>query len=463
MRNGSSLPIPPGPRGVPYLGNLSLLWNDPLGNVIRLHRDYGDVIRLSYGPYVYYLVHDLDAIKHVLIDNNKNYVKSRNYLGLKLVLGDGLVTSDGDLWRRQRKLAQPAFLRKRIEAFADPIVKLTEEHIARWDRLADGAAIDAHESMLNLTFRIVGRTLCDLDFQRDASRMGPLFDTLIHFANDYAEALVKLPTWLPLPRNIQFNRALREMDRLVSEVIAQRRRGGDHEDLLGLLMSATDEHGRMNEKQLRDEVVTLVAAGHETTATNLSFTLYLLSLHPDVDRRVEAELDRVLGGRAPTIEDLPKLEEIDRVIKESMRLYPPAWAFERDAVAADTLAGYPIEKGATVGVATYSLHRHPKYWENPEGFDPDRFLPERSANRPRFAYIPFGAGPRQCIGMGMALMESALVLATIRQRYRLELVSGASLTLDPSVTLRPKGGLKMRLRRRKRAEGRIEEPVRTMG
>lgn len=441
---------PPGPPGLPIVGNALLLWEDQLQNAIRAHGEYGDIVRMKFGPFRYYLVSDVDAIKHVLIDNNKNYVKSRNYQGLKLVLGDGLVTSDGELWRRQRKLAQPAFVKRRIEAFAEPMARLSEEQLAAWDRLPDGASIDVHEAMMKLTFRIVGRTLFDAELGHDGDRIGPHITTLIHYANDYAESLVRVPPrYLPTRKNREFLRAKREVDRIVADIVEARRKSGEErEDLLGLLMSAADEHGRMSEQQLRDEVLTLAMAGHETTANALSWTFHLLSLHPEVDRRVEAELDEVLGGRTPSLDDLPKLAFTDRVIRESMRLYPPAWAFERDALEDDVLCGYRIEKGSTIGVATYALHRHPKHWENPEGFDPDRFLPERSEGRSRFAYLPFGAGPRQCIGMGMALMESLVVIATLRQRYRLELVPGHEVKLDPSVTLRPANGIRMWLRRR---------------
>ncbi len=440
---------PPGPTGLPLVGNVPLLWEDQLVSSVRAMQEHGDFIAMRFGPFRYYLLYDVDAIKHVLVDNNKNYVKSRNYQGLKLVLGDGLVTSDGELWRRQRKLAQPAFLRRRIEAFAAPMAAMSEELASAWGGLGEGAIIDVHEAMLKLTLRIVGRTLFDTELGHDADAIGPRLTTLVHFANDYATALVRLPTWLPLPKNREFRRALREVDRVVFDIVEARRRSAkDHEDLLGLLMSATDEEGRMSERQLRDEVLTLVGAGHETTANALSWTFYLLSLHPDVDARLEAELDEVLGGRTPSLDDLPKLAFCERVIKESLRLYPPAWAFERDALEADTLCGWPIEAGATVGVVTYALHRHPGHWDNPEGFDPDRFLPERSASRHRYAYLPFGGGPRQCIGMGMALMEAAIVLATLRQRYRLELVPGQRIKLDPSITLRPGTPIRMRLRGR---------------
>lgn len=448
LRMGST-PRPPGPKGLPLVGNVPMLWEDPLLGAVKGMQEHGDFIALRFGTYRYYLVYAVDAIKHVLVDNNKNYVKSRNYQGLKIVLGDGLVTSDGELWRRQRKLAQPAFLRKRVEAFAGPMAAMSEELASAWDGLSEGAVIDVHEAMMKLTFRIVGRTLFNAELGHDADRIGPRITSLIHFANDYALSPVRIPTWLPLPRNRELARALAEVDRLVFGLIEERRRSRhEHEDLLGLLMSATDEEGRMSERQLRDEVLTLIGAGHETTANALSWTFYLLSLHPDVDARLEAELDEVLGGRRPALEDLPRLGFVERVIKESMRLYPPVWAFERDALGPDTLAGWPIDEGATVGVVTYALHRHPGHWDNPEGFDPDRFLPERSAGRHRYAYLPFGAGPRQCIGMGMALMEAAIVLATLRQRYRLELLPGQRLKLAPSITLRPAEPLRMKLRRR---------------
>lgn len=442
---------PPGPKGLPLVGNVPMLWEDQLASAVRGMQEHGDFIALRFGPYRYYLVYDVDAIKRVLVDNNKNYVKSRNYQGLKLVLGEGLLTSEGELWRRQRKLAQPAFLKRRIEAFAEPMARMSEELACAWDRLGEDAVIDVHQAMMKLTFRIVGRTLFDAELGHDADRIGPRIATLVHFANDYATALVRLPTWIPLRKNRAFARALAEVDRVVYDVVEARRRSpGEHEDLLGLLMSAADEEGRMSQRQLRDEVLTLIGAGHETTANALSWTFYLLSLHPDVDARLEAELDEVLGGRTPTLADLPQLALCERVIKESMRLYPPAWAFERDAIGPDVIGGWPIEKGATIGVVTYALHRHPGHWDNPEGFDPDRFLPERSRGRSRYAYLPFGAGPRQCIGMGMALMEAAVVLATLRQRYRLELVPGPPVKLDPSITLRPGSPIRMRLRRRAR-------------
>lgn len=439
---------PPGPKGHPVIGHVHLLWKDPLHNLLEASRDHGDLVRFDFGPFPYYLVNDVDAVKRVLIDNNRAYVKSRNYEGLKLILGEGLVTSDGELWRRQRKLAQPAFLKRRIDAFGPPIARYAAEMADAWEA-ERGEALDVHEEMMKLTFRIVGKTLFDKDLAHEADAIGPTVSVLIHFANDWAESLLRLPTWLPLPRNFEFRRAMASLDRLVSDIVETRRATGDErEDLLGLLMSATDEQGRMDEQQLRDEVITLVMAGHETTANLLSWTWYLLSRHPETDRALEAELDAVLGGRLPTVEDLPKLELTDRVVRESLRLYPPAWAFERDSIEDDELCGYPIPAGSTLGISPYALHRHPDHWDNPEGFDPDRWLPDAAKARNRFAYLPFGAGPRQCIGLGMALMEAKLVIATLRQRHHLALVPGHRVELDPAVTLRPKHGMRMTVRPR---------------
>ncbi|MCC6875736.1 MAG: cytochrome P450 [Sandaracinaceae bacterium] len=448
----------PGPLGVPLLGNVLALWSEPLRLLLEAHRDYGDIVRFNFGPHPFYLVNDVGAIRRVLIDNAKGYVKSRNYQGLKLVLGEGLVTSEGELWRRQRRLAQPAFLNTRIGTFAGPMARLCEAQADLWERLPEGAVVDVHEAMSALTFRIVGRTLLDADFGGEADHVGPVMKTLISFANDWVEAPVKIPTWVPTPANLRFKRAKRIVDDLVLGVIEDRRRCGEEkEDLLGLLMSATDEGESMSETQLRDEVVTLVMAGHETTANALSFTWYLLSLHPAIDRRLAEELDHVLGGRAPALDDLPKLELTERVIREAMRLYPPAWAFERSPIEGDELCGYAIEPGSTVGIAPWTLHRHVRHWPDPEGFDPDRFLPEASKERSRFAYLPFGAGARQCIGMGMAIMEAKIVLATLRQRFRLDLVPGHRVELDPSVTLRPKNGVKAWLRKHTRPSRRASD------
>ena len=439
---------PPGPRGVPLFGNVLDAWKDPLGMIMRSWRDYGDVVKLKFGPFDYLFLNDPDAIHHVLVDNAKNYTKSRNYQGLKLVLGEGLVTSEGDTWRKQRKLVQPAFHRERLAGFAQSMATDTASMLERWAARGD-ESFDVHEEMMRLTFRIVGRTLFSTDVEVDAERIGPAVSAAIHHANDYAESIVRMPQWLPTPANFRFKKAIATLDELVLRIIADRRQPGATQpnDLLAMLMAAHDDETKdgMSDRQLRDEMMTIILAGHETTANLLTWTWYLLSSHPDVARRLGVEVAEVLGDRAPTLDDLPKLKLTKMILEESLRLYPPAWAFERQAVAADVIAGYPVAAKTIIGIAPYTMHRHPKYWENPEGFDPERFSPERSEGRPKYAYLPFGGGPRFCIGNGFAMMEAQIIVAMIAQQHRLALVPGHPIVLDPTITLRPKHGVRVTL------------------
>jgi cytochrome P450 len=440
----------PTPRGAPFVGNLFEAWKDPTGLFLRSTREHGDIVLFRFGPFRYFLANHPGAAKHVLVDNHKNYVKSRSYRGLKLLLGQGLLTSEGDFWRRQRKLAQPAFHRERLAGFARTMVDATDAMLGRWSRVAAGEAFDVHAEMMRLTFRIVGQTLFSTDVESDADAVGPALNVAIHFANDYAESLAPIPVWLPTPHNLQFKRAVRTLDTLVQRIILARRAqgvGGETGDLLSMLMSVEDEETgeRMSDRQLRDEVMTLVLAGHETTANALSWTFYLLSRHPDVERRLFAEISQVLEGRPPSLDDLPKLTLCANVVQEAMRLYPPAWTFERQALEDDELAGCTVPAGAIVAISPFTLHRHPAYWDNPEGFDPDRFTPARSEGRPKHAYLPFGGGPRLCIGNSFALMEAQLIVASVVQRQRLSLVPGHPVELEPVVTLRPRYGIQVRL------------------
>jgi cytochrome P450 len=386
------------------------------------------------------------------VENAKNYVKSPSYRGLRAVLGNGLVTSEGDFWRRQRKLAQPAFHRERLAGFVSAMVSDTHAMLDRWGSHDPTQAMDVHHEMMRLTFRIVGHTLFSIDLDSDSEALGPVVAGAVRAANDEASSLLPLPLWVPTPGHVRISRIVRRLDELVFKIVGERRKvagtAAEPNDLLTMLMSARDEETReqMTDRQLRDEVLTLVLAGHETTANLLTWTFYLLSRHPDIARRLGAEVRDVLGDRTPALADLPRLPLTKAILEESMRLYPPVWAVERRAVGDDTIAGYDVKKGAIVGICTYVLHRHPQHWENPEGFDPERFLPGRSEGRHRYAYIPFGAGPRMCIGNAMALMEAQIVLAMIAQRHRLELVAGQKVRYEPTVTLRPKEPVMMMLK-----------------
>ncbi len=433
--------------GLPLVGNLLDLRRDPIELFTEV-AGLGDVVGLKFAHARYFLVNSAETVHHVLVDNNKNYVKSPNYKGLKLVLGEGLVTSEGELWRRQRRLSQPAFHRDRIAAFVEAMVDETDRMLARW-ATRTGEALDVHAEMMNLTLRIVARTLFSTAVGPEADTIREALGVAIHHANDYAEAVVKPPQWLPTPKNFRFRRSMRTLDALVYRMIDARRRGENAEakDLLAMLMAATEDGRGMTDQQLRDEVMTLTMAGHETTANALGWTFYLLSKDPEVERRLRREVALAIGERAPSAEDAPRLKYAAMVVQESMRLFPPVWALERQAVADDVIGGCRVPAKSLIALSPYLLHRHTAYWENPEGFDPDRFAPEAVEKRPKFAYLPFGGGPRQCIGMGFAMMEAQMILARIVQSFRVELVPGHPVEPEPVVTLRPRHGIRMRIRR----------------
>ncbi|MBX7193743.1 MAG: cytochrome P450 [Sandaracinaceae bacterium] len=438
-----------GPTGLSLLRHHLRILRDPLAGIHEVTARYGSMVRMDWGPFVFWLANDPDAIKHVLVDNAKAYHKSRNYDGLRLALGKGLVTSEGELWRAQRKLVAPAFTPARIQRYVPAFVKAAEDAADGWRAGTDRSRTDVHHDMMALTFRIVGHTLFGTELGADADRIGPAFEEVLRFAEDYSMSLVRIPHRWPTPANYRFDRALATLDALVERIVRERRerlaRGGDAgEDVLAALLAARDESGReMDARQLRDEVLTLVGAGHETTANALSFTLYLLSLHPHWERRVVEEIRGISGERSPSMEELGRMSLLERVIEESMRLLPPVWGFERQAQEDDVVLGRRIDKGHILGVSTWTLHRMPEYWENPEGFDPDRFLPERKKERPRFAYVPFGAGPRICLGASFAMLEAKAILAVLLRRFRFEVASGYRLVPEPLVTLRPKGGIAM--------------------
>jgi cytochrome P450 len=448
----------PGPKGVPVLGSVFDAWRDPLGLFMDTRATYGDVARFKFGPYDYYLVSDPEVVRHVLVDGAKSYTKSRNYLGLKLVLGEGLLTSEGDFWRRQRKLAQPAFHKESMEGFARHMSQATRSMLARWksdDSSGAGASartFDMHEEMMRLTFRIVGLTLFSTDVDEDAREVGEALTIAMHHANDWAESLWNFPQWVPTPKNVRFTRAMKTLDTLVYRIIDERRAAGVDKgprDLLGMLMAAASDEEEskeargMTNKQLRDEVITLVLAGHETTANLLAWTFFALSKHPEIVTKLREEADRVLGGRDPELADVPRLSYTKNVIEEALRLYPPAWAFERQSTAPDRLGAFEIEKGAIVGIAPYVIHRHPAHWENPNAFDPTRFSAEKSAARARYAYLPFGGGPRTCIGNHFAMMEAQIILAMIVRDHHIAIDPSHEVGIDPRITLRPKTGIKV--------------------
>ena len=424
---------------------------DPIGTFLDAANRYGDIVHMRIGPYQGFLVSDPAGIRHVLQDNATNYYKSPLYDRLRDNLGNGLLTSEGAFWLRQRRLAQPAFHRQRLAAMADTMVACTELMLERWDDLASrGEPIDLVTEMMAVTQSIIVRTMFSTDLGAAAeivNRTWPIINRRI------GETFwsTKIETVLPLAANRRFWRALRELDDVVFRIVADRRRTvRDEADLLSMLLSARDEDtgAGMTDRQLRDEVVTMLLAGHETTSLALAWTYYLLSRNPDAEAGIADEVNRVIGEARPSFAHLDGLVHTRRVLEESLRLYPPAWGFSRRALADDDIVGYRIRRGWLVFMIPFVVHRRAALWPDPERFDPDRFAPERVAARPRFAYIPFGGGPRACVGNQFAMVEALLIVATIAQRYRIEIVPGQDIRPEPLITLRPAPGIRALVARR---------------
>ena len=437
---------PPGPGGQFFFGSAGELSRDPFDFIVRAHRDYGDIVRLRLPFFRAYLAAHPDDIKHVLQDNHDNYTKKNiDYHLLKGGLGEGLLTSDGPYWLRQRRLIQPMFHRDRIANFAALMVREAERLADDWaGRARAGEPFDAAAEMTRVTLAIVARAMLSADIAQHAKVIGESLTTLNEAM--VQAGLLELFRFLPTRINRRIRAAKRALDAVIWKFIGARRTSADKpDDLLSLLLSARDpESGKaLSDLQVRDEIATFLLAGHETTANALAWTWYLLGQNPQVEEKLHAELAEVLGGRVPAVEDLPRLRYAAMVIDESMRLYPPAWAFSRSAINGDELGGYRIKRGSVIYISQYLTHRHPAFWEEPDRFDPGRFTPERSARRPKYAYFPFGGGPRACIGSQFALTEAALILCTLAQRYRLRLVPDHPIEMQPLVTLRPRDGVKV--------------------
>jgi cytochrome P450 len=392
-----------------------------------------------------------DLIEDVLVNKARLYHKGRILQSNKYLFGEGLLTSEGDFWLRQRRLAQPAFHRERINAYAATMADYTEQMLAMW---RGGEERDVHEEMMNLALRIVGKTLFDADVTRDAKEVGETLDILLEIAANFGRTVL-VPLWVPTPRNLRAKLGVRRLEKVIYRIIAERRAGGregaglDRGDLLSTLLQVQDEDGtRMSDRQLRDETITLFLAGHETTANTLSWTWWLLAQNPAVEKRFHEELDGVLGGRAPTAEDLPKLPYLGHVLTESLRLYPTAWGMARLAAEEHEIAGYPVHTGYGVAFAQWVVHRDARWFDAPLEFRPERWENSLAKQLPRFAYFPFGGGPRQCIGNTFALMEASVVLATVGQRFRFALVPGHKVVPLASITMRPRNGIRARLETR---------------
>lgn len=443
---------PPGPRGHLIRGNLPEYVPNPLTYLTDVTRQYGDVARLRFFHIPIYIFNNPEHIEDVLVTNNRSFIKPVDFRFpfFRAIFGKGLLTSEGDFWLRQRRLAQPAFHRNRIAEYGQCMVAYTEQMLAAWK---ESETRDIHREMMILTLRIAIKALFNVDTKREAVIMYNLSDELIKMFELQERSTWLAHNFLPTPDNRRFHRLVKNLDEYIYGIIRKRRQSGeDRGDLLSMLLQAQDEDdgSRMTDKQLRDEVMTLFMAGHETTAIALSWTWYLLSQNPDADARLGMELESVLGGRTPRIEDLPQLRYVNAIVKESLRLYPPAWGFGRQAKEDCEIGGYHVRKGRQVFFFPWIVHRDPRYFDNPEEFRPERWMDESIDQLHKYAYFPFGGGPRLCIGNTFAKMEAVLVLATIAQRYRLRLVEGQVIEPWPVFTLRPRYGIKMVIEKREK-------------
>ncbi|MEJ2008663.1 MAG: cytochrome P450 [Acidobacteriota bacterium] len=454
QRNSLSSKLPPGPKGRFVVGNARELARDWMGFLTSCSRKYGDAVFFRFFNLPICLLSHPDYIEQVLVTNQSNFVKSRDYRVLVRVMGEGLLTAEGEVWRRQRRVVQPAFNHENIVSYGDVMVECATQMLDGWK---DGESHDVHRDMTHLTLEIVTQSLFGTSVLDKAPDVAEGLRFMMEEFTWHANLSFVLPEFTPLPVGFRLRRGIRLLDEVFYSIINERRSNpGDSHDLLGSLLGMRHEDGSsVSDRELRDEMMTLLLAGHETTAVALSWTWYLLAQHPEVEAKLHHELREVLGERRPTVADIPRLRYTDWVIKESMRLYPPAWGIGRKALADFEIGDYRLPAGTTVFLMQWIVHRDARFFPEPERFRPERWEDEsmQNGNLPRFAYFPFGGGPRKCIGASFATMEAVLLLATIARRFRLELSPDARVEILPSLTLRPRHGIKMVVH--KRIESRL--------
>lgn len=431
------------PGAKPLIGVLPALQENPLKVMERATLEFGPVTYMPLPTIEGFVLGTPKLAHHILVANVKNYCKqTRGYDMLRLVLGNGLVTSEGDFWKRQRRIAQPAFHRERLAGFGKVMTRAASEMVDRWEL---GKPFDFAAEMMRCTLRVVGETLLSSDVTGEADSVGvALTEVLEHLIHRTLHPF-SAPEWIPTPGNQRFKRSLEQLDKVVLDLIAQRRKGGGpKDDLLAMLMESRDpETGEgMTDEQLRDEVMTIFLAGHETTANNLSWTMMLLGHAAEVERRMVGEAKDVLQGALPSMETVHRLPYAMNVVKESLRLYPPIWSQGRRVVEDDVVEGYLLPKDALVFISPWAIHRLPEFWPDPLAFDPDRWLTE-DPRRLHGSYLPFSLGQRKCIGDMFAMVEAQLILTTILQRVHVSLVPGQTFDPEPVITLRPRGGVQV--------------------
>lgn len=436
----------PGPTGLPLLGSIfDLRRKGVFWFYVDGWREYGDVFRFRAGPLTLYQFVRPEHIQHILIKNAGNYVKGFSHEKLRVALGLGVFTSEGDLWRRQRRLMAPTYTPSRVTRFAGFMLDETRRMLGRWEARPAEHPLAINQEMVRLTMSIISRSMFTLDIGEDFAEVGQALTFLLDFVNKRSITLVDPPLFLPTPTNRRLKHALDTLDHFLYSLIGERRQQPPSDDLLSVLMHARDEETgeAMSDRQLRDEVLIIFFAGHETTAQLLTWTWWLLSQHPHVEEQLQTELDYVLGDQSPALDNLPRLAYCRMVLDEALRLNSPVSMFARDAVADDVVDGYPVPGGSMITITPYITHRHPEFWEKPEEFYPEHFTAERVKSRPRYAYYPFGAGSRICLGKHFALLEATIALAEIARRYRLCLAPGQQVKVAWSGTLRPEGDVMM--------------------
>ena len=441
---------PPGPRGEPLFGSSRRYARDPFRFLSALEQAYGDVVQFDLGPLDTYLLTDPVDIERVLVSEAEKYRKpdfQSDALGD--LLGKGLLLSEGQQWRKQRQLANPAFDMRRLMGFADQIVEHNDDLLADW---ADGEEVDVEQDMTQVTLAVIVDLMLGTDLNDE--RVQTIREALLPLGARFEPDPVRFaaPQWLPMPGDSEYRTAVGTLESVIDDIVAERRgTHGDPEtdegpdDLLSILLRAQDR-GEQTDREIRDEVMTMLLAGHDTTALTLTYTWYLLSQHPEAERRVHDEIDDVLGGDAPTMEDVGELDYIEQVVDEAMRLYPPVYTMFREAKEPVELGGYRIPEESAIMLSQWAMHRSERYWDDPDAFDPDRW--SRDADRPRFAYFPFGGGPRHCIGKHLAKLEAKLILARTAQQYRLEYTRDEEPELWPTLTMHPRDGMPMRVHER---------------
>ncbi|XDD50404.1 cytochrome P450 [Leptospira sp. WS92.C1] len=439
---------PPGSYGFFALRHLPKMRRDIIGFFQDMKKKHGDVVLFGIRKTRIFMIQSPEDIRHILQENSANYQKSVFYIELKRILGKGLLTSEGDFWKKQRRLIQPAFHRQRISEFTHTMAEETQNLFQEWQsKQKDGKLrVDLSEEMMRLTFAIVGKTLFRSDVKEYSEIIAKNVEIAMQEVTKRLTTIFPPPIHWPLPGNKRLRNSVESMNQVIYELIDQRKKNPSN-DLISMLLEIQDEETgeKMSLEQVRDEAITLLLAGHETTANALTWAFHLLSNHPEVYSKLQEEARNVLGDKTPGLEDIGFLSYSRMVLEESMRLYPPAWAVERCAIGHDTVGDYDVSPGTNVAICIYLIHRDPRYWKNPESFWPERFLEENSKDRPKYAYIPFGGGPRICIGNVFAMTEGILILSMIAGKYNLKPVSGHKVEMEPLVTLRPKYGMLMDL------------------